>query len=78
MLGYNSAKSSHTDCRKSDIPLRIRFTRFFLLEFTEILSMISGMSFSQNDAIKILDRSVILLLTQFSMSSDGAIFQNHK
>lgn len=68
MLGYNSAKSSHTDCRKSDIPLRIRFTRFFLLEFTEMFSMISGMSFSQKDAIRILDRSVILLLKHFNTS----------
>lgn len=63
MFGYNSAKSSQTDWRKSDIPLRIRFTRFFLPVFTDMFCIISGMSFSQNDAIKILDRSVILLHT---------------
>ena len=36
--------------------------------------MISGMSLSQNDAIRILDRSVILLLTHFSISSAQATF----
>jgi hypothetical protein len=61
ILGYNSTISSHTDSKKWEMPLRIRLTRLFRPVFFDTFRTMSVISFSQNDAMRIFDLSVILL-----------------